>query len=238
METSNPSLQEKTFRYPTDAYAEGTMTLSGAINKAGLLLVILCAGAAVAWNYPNPFFAMGGAIGGLICAMILIFKPNLAPTLAPVYAVCEGLTLGIVSLVAEQRYPGIAGNAMTLTFATLGLMLLCYRMGLLRATPVFQRVLLFATGAICITYFVDLIMGFFGHGIPMIHEGTTTGIVFSVIVVGIAALNLILDFDMFERQADRAPKYMEWYCGFALLVTLVWLYLEMVRLLMKTSNRR
>jgi uncharacterized YccA/Bax inhibitor family protein len=237
METSNPSVKKGTFDFPATAFAEGRITLSGAINKSGLLLIILVAAAAFAWTTPNPAFAMVGGILGFITALGVIFKPNWAPTLAPLYAVFEGLALGTISVMMEAAYPGIATNAMALTLATLALMLGCYRLGLLRATPMFQRVAVLATGAIAITYIVDMILGFFGHSVQMIHEGSPIGIAFSVIVVGVAAMNLILDFNMFEQNATRSPKYMEWYCGFALMMTLVWLYLEMLRLLSKFSRR-
>lgn len=237
MESKNPSVRKNTFAFATDELAAGTMTMSGAINKSGFLLMILIASAALNWNLQSPILGIAGMILGLVAVIAIVMKRSLSPYLAPAYAALEGLSIGFISVIMDRAYPGIAANAMTLTFSVLGLMLFCYKMGILRATPAFQRVVVFATLGILVTYLVDLVMMFFGTRVPMIHESSPVGIAFSVIVVGVAALNLILDFDVFERHAERSPKYMEWYCGFSLLVTLVWLYIEMLRLLTKLNKR-
>jgi uncharacterized YccA/Bax inhibitor family protein len=236
-DSTNPTLRSKTFDIARSDAAAGTMTMTGAINRAGILLLILMASSAFAWSQENPGLLMVGAIGGLIAAIVLSFKPALAPWLAPTYAAVEGLAIGTLSVMTERSYPGIPGNAMALTFGTLAVMLMCYRAGILRATPMFMRVIMFATFAIMLTYMVNMIMSFFGASIPMIHDASPLGIGFSVVVTLIAAFNLIIDFDMFERNARGAPKYMEWYCGFALLTTLVWLYVEILRLLSKLNRR-
>ncbi len=237
LNSNNPVARERTFQLAAADVDAGTMSLTGAINKTGILLVILVASSAFAWTQESPLLSLVGAIGGLIAAIVLIFNPRMAPWLAPTYAVLEGLLVGTASVFAERAYPGIPGNALALTFGTLGLMLFCYRTGILRATPLFQRVIIFSTFAIAITYVVDIVLMLFGMSVPMIHQSTPIGIGFSVITTGVAAMNLILDFDLFEKNATRSPRYMEWYCGFSLLVTLVWLYLEMLRLLGKLSKR-
>ncbi len=236
-ESQNPVARERTFQLAREDAAQGTMSVTGAINKSGILLLILVASSAFAWEQANPTLGIAGGILGFIAAIVLSFNPSMAPWLAPAYAALEGLLVGTVSVAAEYAYPGIPGNAVALTFATLALMLLCYRVGLLRATPVFRRVVIFATMAIALTYLVDIVLALFHMPMPMIHEAKPIGIVFSLIVTGVAAMNLILDFDLFERNANRSPRYMEWYCGFTLLVTLVWLYLEMLRLLSKLNKR-
>jgi uncharacterized YccA/Bax inhibitor family protein len=182
---------------------------------------------------------MVGVLGGFGAAIATAFRPTWAPITTPIYAALEGLALGAISLVFETRYPGIAGQAVFLTFGTLGALLVAYRSGVVRATEKFKLGVLAATGGIALLYFVDIVMGFFGTSIPMIHGATPLGIGFSVVVVVIAALNLVLDFDLIESGAARgAPKYFEWYGAFALLVTLVWLYLELIRLLSKLNERR
>lgn len=234
--SGNPTLK-RAFQLAREDAGSGTMTLTGAINKAGILLMILIASSAFAWNAENPSLMFIGLIGGLITALTLSFNPSWAPMAAPAYAVLEGLALGTVSKFAEMRYPGIAVNAMALTFGTMGVMLACYRTGLLRATPVFQRTIILATAGIAILYIVSLVMSLFGMSIPMLHDASPLGIGISVVITGIAAFNLILDFDLFERNSYGSPKYMEWYCGFSLLVTLVWLYIEILNLLNKLNRR-
>ncbi len=236
MESKNPALRKSTFSFVGEE--AGSMTMSGAINKAGILFVILMVGAAIGWNLENPLLMFVGAIGGLIAAMITIYKRESAPYTAPVYAFLEGLFLGSISIVYDSAHPGLAANAMTLTFGILGVMLFCYRVGLLRATPVFTRTVVLATMGIAIVYVVDLVMSLFHMNVPFIHDTGWLGIGVSLVISAVAAMNLILDFDVFERAAaGRAPKYMEWYCGFSLLVTLVWIYVEMLRLLSKLSKR-
>lgn len=245
MRTSNPSLNSKTFERA--APGAGVMTIEGTVNKVGILLLLMVVPAAFMWNKAmnawDPSAAMGtammGLIGAFIFALITIFKKTWAPVTAPVYAVLEGLFLGAISAVFNQAYPGIAMQAIALTMGTLFALLLAYRSGLIKATENFKLGIVAATGAIALVYLVGFIMRMaFGTTIPMIHESGTVGILFSLFVVVIAALNLVLDFDFIESGAEMgAPKYMEWYAAFGLMVTLVWLYLEILRLLAKLQSR-
>jgi uncharacterized YccA/Bax inhibitor family protein len=245
MRTSNPSLNSKTFERA--APGDGVMTIGGTVNKVGILLLLMLVPAAYMWNKVlnawDPGAAMnlaiGGALGAFVFAMITIFKKTWAPVTAPIYAVLEGLFLGAISGVFNQAYPGIAMQAIALTIGVLFTLLLAYRSGLIRATENFKLGVVAATGGIALLYLVNFVMGFFGTRMPFIHESGTVGIVFSLFVVVIAALNLVLDFDFIEQGAEMgAPRYMEWYAAFGLMVTLVWLYLEILRLLSKLNSRR
>ena len=244
--SGNPTLSDKVFNQNVGATAD-RMTLDGTVNKTGLLLLIAVLAAAWPWslvmqNSPNVGLvgpmAIGGAIIGLVLALIISFKAHTAPYLAPVYAVFEGLFLGAVSGFFEMRYPGIVLQAIGLTFGTLGALLLAYKSGLIRATENFKLGIVAATGAIMLLYVVGFVLSFFGIQIPLIHGSGWVGIGFSLFVVTIAALNLVLDFDFIENGVRAgAPKYMEWYGAFGLIVTLFWLYLEMLRLLAKLRDR-
>jgi uncharacterized YccA/Bax inhibitor family protein len=244
MRSSNPALTDETFRGTRAGFGADAMTIQGTVNKTGIALAILIATASYTWNLGVgdarvPAFTMVGLLGGLVLAMVTIFKKEWAGTTTPMYAALEGLALGGISATFEARYPGLVSQAVFLTFGTLGALLLAYRSGLIRATENFKLGIFAATGGIALVYLINFVMSFFGSGIPMIHSSGTVGIVFSVIVVGVAALNLVLDFDFIEQGAERgAPKYMEWYGAFGLLVTLVWLYLEILRLLSKLQERR
>ena len=238
--TGNPALKETTFRGVTRAVGEEAMTLQGTVNKTGISLLILLAAAAFSWNSsaPQPFVLLG-LVGGLITALVTVFKPTAAPVTTPLYAAFEGLLLGGLSLVFEARYPGIVINAVGLTMGTLAVLLLAYSSGLIRPSENFKLGVVAATGAVALLYLVSMVMGFFGKTIPFIHDSGPIGIAFSLFVVGLAALNLVLDFDFIERGAAAgAPKYMEWVGAFGLLVTLVWLYIEILRLLAKLQDRR
>ena len=240
--SGNPALRDDTFRSAGRAFGQDAMTLQGTVNKTGLSLLILLAAAAFVWNLDGAVasvFIFLGLIGGLVSALVTIFKKTWAPFTVPVYAAFEGLLLGGISAVYEQRYPGIVINAVALTFGTLAALLLAYRSGVVRATENFRLGIFAATGGIALVYLVSMVMGFFGRTIPYIHESGAIGIGFSLFVVVIAALNLVLDFDFIERGAEMgAPRYMEWVGAFGLLVTLVWLYLEILRLLAKLQDRR
>jgi uncharacterized YccA/Bax inhibitor family protein len=245
MRSGNPTLTADTFR---DARAGATgevMTIGGTVNKTGLSLLILLVAATYTWNAGAAgdagvgMWTMVGVIGGLVAAMVTIFKKEWAPVTTPIYAALEGLALGGISVVFERSYPGIVSQAVFLTFGTLGALLLAYRTGLIKATENFKLGVFAATGGIMFIYLISFVMSFFGTSIPLIHSSGTFGILFSLFVVGIAALNLVLDFDFIEQGAERgAPKYMEWYGAFGLLVTLIWLYLEILRLLAKLQDRR
>lgn len=244
MRTSNPSLNSKTFERA--APGAGVMTIEGTVNKVGILLLLMLVPASYMWNKVlnawDPSAAMGtamlGLFGAFIFALITIFKKTWAPVTAPIYAVLEGLFLGAISGVFHQKYPGIAMQAIALTIGVLFTLLLAYRSGIIRATENFKLGVVAATGGIAMLYLVNIVMGFFGASIPFIHESGTFGILFSLFVVVIAALNLVLDFDFIEHGAEAgAPRYMEWYAAFGLMVTLVWLYLEILRLLAKLQSR-
>jgi len=251
MKTSNPALGDKTFQdlannqfgSLTDA---GRMTLSGTVNKTGVLL--LCVMATAAWTW-HQFLVSGdmaavaplmilGMIGGFICAMVTIFKKEWSPITAPIYALLEGLVLGGLSALMEVRYPGIAIQAVGLTFGTLFVLLLAYRSGMIQVTQKFRLGVVAATGGIMVFYLLQMLLGFFGFQFTSINGSGFIGIGFSLIVVAVAALNLVLDFDFIERGVQYgAPKYMEWYGAFGIIVTLVWLYLEILRLLSKMRSR-
>jgi uncharacterized YccA/Bax inhibitor family protein len=255
LKTSNPAFAGKTFEgtathvgYGGYSPAYGSaMTISGTVNKAGILM--LCVLATAMWTW-NQFFTAGnaaavggyiaiGAFGGFIVAMVTIFKKEWSPVTAPIYALLEGLFLGSLSAMFEMRYPGIAIQSVALTFGTCFALLMAYRSGLIRPTAKFTMGIVAATGGIAIVYFASMILGLFHVQIPGIFGSGPIGILFSVAVVIIAALNLILDFGAIEDGAMRgAPKYMEWYSAFGLMVTLIWLYLEIIRLLSKLRDNR
>jgi uncharacterized YccA/Bax inhibitor family protein len=250
MRSGNPALGENTFLDIGSGRVVSrdgsTMTLNGTVNKSGILLALILVTAAFVWGKYDgpesaaaimPWVAVGG-IGGFILAMITIFKKTWAPVTAPVYALLEGLFLGGISAMFEARFPGIVMQAVGLTFGTLAALLMAYRSGLIRATENIKLGGVAASGGIALLYLVSFVMGFFGKSIPFIHESGLLGIGFSAFVVVIAALNLVLDFDFIENGVEEgAPKYMEWYGAFGLMVTLVWLYLEILRLLAKLQSR-
>jgi uncharacterized YccA/Bax inhibitor family protein len=239
--SANPALSEKTFTQFEPV--ETKMTLNGTVNKTGLMMVLLVGGGTWTWHlfYTQANFhpwMIGGLIGGLITALITIFKKEAAPVTAPLYAAFEGLLLGGLSALFETHFPGIVIQAVMLTFGILAALLLAYRSGLIKPTENFKLGVTAATGGICLVYIVTIILGLFGIGIPMIHGSGLVGIGFSLFVVVIASLNLVMDFDFIESGVEHgAPKFMEWYAAFGLMVTLVWLYLEILRLLAKLRSR-
>ncbi len=249
LRSGNPTLNANTFldsASGTVVSRDGAMTINGTVNKTAFLLILVLLGAMFSWSrFDGPAsvgavfpLAIGGALGGFVLALITIFKKEWSAFTAPAYAVLEGLFIGAMSAIFEARHPGIVMQAVGLTFGTMGALLLAYRSGLIRATEKFKLGVFAATGGIALLYIADMLMGFFGHHIGMIQSSSALGIGFSAVVVVIAALNLILDFDLIEQGAAQgAPKYMEWYGGFAMVVTLVWLYLEILRLLSKLNSR-
>ena len=245
IKTSNPALNQKIFQGQPVALDEA-MTLNGTVNKTGILLLCAVATAAFAWHTFMATHSAAavlpllwtGLIGGFIFALATIFKRTWAPFTAPIYALLEGLVLGSISAVFELRYPGIAMQSVALTFGTMFVLLLAYRSHLIPVTQKLRLGIVAATGAIAIFYIAEIVLGFFGFHFGAINGSGPIGIGFSVVIVIVAALNLILDFDFIESGVQaRAPKYMEWYGAFGLMVTLVWLYLEILRLLTKVRGR-
>jgi uncharacterized YccA/Bax inhibitor family protein len=252
MKTSNPALGESTFRnvagtgYGTYIDAASRMTLSGTVNKTGILLLLAVGSAAWTWYR---FMISGdigsvagllmlGGIGGFICAMVTVFKKEWSPVLAPIYALLEGLVLGGISAITNLRYPGIAMQAVELTFGTMFVLLFLYSSRIIKVTQKFRLGVFAATGGIMVFYLVQMVLGFFGVHFMALNGSGALGIGISLFICAIAALNLVLDFDFIERGVNYgAPKYMEWYGAFGLMVTLVWLYLEVLRLLARTRGR-
>lgn len=248
--SSNPVFSEKRFK---DSVLTGVvshdnaMTVSGTMNKFGFLFLMVLGTAFYSWKE----FADGGsvmpmmltgAIGGLVVAVVMMFKKEWSPYLAPAYALLEGLFIGAISAYYNYAFaelaPNIIMNAVGLTFGTCIAMYLLYSFKIIKATAKFRAIVTTATAGIFIFYILAFVLGMFGINIPFLHEGSALGIGFSVFVVALAALNLILNFDMIETGAEMgAPKYMEWYSAFGLLVVIVWLYLEILSLLAKLSGR-
>jgi uncharacterized YccA/Bax inhibitor family protein len=224
------------------------MTVQGTVGKTFVLLAVLAATAAWSWNAMASGqlaygFLIGSLLGGLILAVITIAKPTASPWSAPVYAALEGVFLGALSQVVELRfhlvYPGIAMQAVTLTCGVLFMMLFVYATGMIRVTDKLKAGIVTATGALCLFYIITILLSFFRVEMPLVFSSSRLGIGFSLLVVGIAAFNLLLDFDFIDKAArSEAPKYMEWYGAFGLIVTLVWLYLEILRLLQKLASQR
>lgn len=242
--SENPVLKEKVFKEAAatmqTANSYGTMTVMGTVNKTFLLFGLLLISAS--WMWANPEYLSIALLAlplGLVTCIMTVSKKEWSPYTAPIYALCEGVVLGIISLAMEEKYPGIVGQAVGITFGIFFALLLAYRSGVIKATENFKLMVVSATLGIALLYLVNFGLMFFGMRIPMIHESGVIGIMFSVFVCIIAALNLVLDFDFIETGEELgAPKYMEWYGAFGLLVTLIWLYLEILRLLSKSRKRK
>jgi uncharacterized YccA/Bax inhibitor family protein len=238
--SGNPTLSEKIFNQNGESLATGeAMTVSGTVNKIGILFLLVLIGASVSWYMPSSILMWGGAIGGFIVALITIFKKEWAPITAPLYAGLEGLFLGAISVMyADLYYEGIVTTAVALTMGIFAAMLMIYRSGLIEVTQKFRMGIAAATGGIFLVYIATWILGFFGINVGLISGTGVWGIGFSLLIIVIAALNLVLDFDLIDRGAAQgAPKYFEWYTAFGLIVTLVWLYIEILRLLGKLQRR-
>ena len=209
------------------------------MHKTGIALILCIISAGYVWGNPSlHMLAMPAGIFGFILAMVTAFKPTISHITVPAYAIVQGVFLGVISMIFDKMYPGIVVQAVFLTFGTLGALLLAYMSGLIEATENFKLGVAAATGGIAIMYLINFVMSFFGSGLSIIQSSSTMGIALSGFIVVIAALNLVLDFDFIEEGAEMgAPKYMEWYASFGLLVTLVWLYLELLRLLAKLQGR-
>jgi uncharacterized YccA/Bax inhibitor family protein len=243
--SGNPVLNATTFPRSYEHTGTEAMTIQGTVNKTGLLAICVLITAAWTWSRVmsgdgsvGPYILIGG-IGGFIVALVTVFKKQWASVTAPMYALLEGLVIGGLSAVLEMRFPGIAMQAAALTIGTLLCLLTAYRSGVIRATENFKLGVFAATGGIALVYLLSMVLGIFGVSIPYIHQSGWIGIGFSLFVVVIAALNLVLDFDFIEQGAAHgAPKYMEWYAAFGLMVTLIWLYIEILRLLAKARSRK
>lgn len=248
LRSSNPALKDSTFLDLSSgsvvAGDQGTMSLNGTVNKTGMLLLMTVLTAAFAWSQtmtptgevaPGAMgYLLGGGIGGFILAIVTIFKKEWSPVTAPLYALVEGLFLGAISAIYNAQFQGIVLQAVMLTFGIMFALLFAYRSGLIKATENFKLGVAAATGGIALIYIATIVLGLFGIKIPFIHDSGLIGIGFSLFVVVVASLNLVMDFDFIESGVEAgAPKYMEWYGAFGLMVTLVWLYLELLRLLSK-----
>lgn len=248
---ANPVLSDKIFSRVESQTSTDVMTVKGTATKTLLLTLMVLAGAAYTWKIfyesINPAsiqpWIWGGAIGGFIVALIISFNPKTAQYLSPVYAVLEGLFLGAISAMynsafAEQA-PGIVTNAVLLTILTTVVMLLIYRNNIIKVNDKFIRIMTISIGAIALYYVLNIILSLFGVNLTMLHNGGLLSIGISLVIVGVAAFSLLMDFDFIEKGAKAgAPKYMEWYGAFGLMVTLIWLYLEILRLLSKFASRR
>jgi uncharacterized YccA/Bax inhibitor family protein len=248
MRTSNPALNQSTFENFGDYAVERstTMTLEGTATKTAMLVVLLSASAGFVWSELRTTggfagvmpYVVGGLVAALISGLVMCFRPQASAILAPVYAVGEGAVMGAISAAYETQYHGIVFQAICLTLGTLFSLLTAYRTGIIKATENFKLGIFAATGGIGMLYLVSMLMNMFGYRMPFLHSNGLIGIGINVVVVIVAALNLVLDFDFIEEGAKRgAPKYMEWYAGYGLLVTLVWLYVEFLRLLSKLNSR-
>jgi uncharacterized YccA/Bax inhibitor family protein len=243
LRTSNPALRDDVFNV---ARVDGgaAMTVNGTVNKTGLLLILALLTASASWVLGTgggsgvAGWAIGASLVGLAVAIATIVRPRWSPVTAPIYALVEGVVLGLVSMWFEASYPGIAIQAVALTFGVFGVMLVLYRTGVIKVTQRFRAGVLGATLGIAVVYLVSLVLGLFGVRVPFLNDASPLGILISLAIVTVAALNLVLDFDLIDRGArSGAPAYMEWYAAFGLLVTLVWLYLELLRLLAKLRER-
>lgn len=244
--SSNPMFREKTLQRAAQNTLDGDfiqtagqrMTVSGAVNKSLILGAIMLLTASVGYTYASPLFMWGGAILGLVTVLAASFKPEWSTFLAPLYAALEGFFVGSVSMIyAAAFFPGIIFQAVTLTMAVFFVMLFVYKMGIIKVSEKFRSGVIMATGAIFLVYIVNFALSFFGINLPFLHEGGMIGIGISLVIIGVASMNLLLDFDNFDKgEKFGAPAYYEWFFAMGLLVTLVWLYIEILRLLSILSS--
>lgn len=241
MRSGNPALRSNTFTGARAVSSGQAMSIQGTVNKTLVLLFLAVFSASWVWENPVRFlpYLLPSLIIGMVIGFITIFKKDWSAITAPLYAVTEGVALGLISALIERSYPGIVIQAVGLTFSVLLCLLIAYKSRMIKVTDNFRLGVVAATGGIALLYIISMIAGIFGARIPFIHESGPIGIGFSLFVVVIASLNLVLDFDFIEKGAEYgAPKYMEWYGAFGLIVTLIWLYLEILRLLAKLQSRR
>ena len=235
--SANPAFTKNFSQFANDLPLSDRMTLDGAVNKTGILLSLCFGGAFIGWNIPQLMFP--AMIIGFILAMVTIFRsPAKAGSTAPMYALSQGIFLGGITLFFEAQFPGIAIQALALTFGILATLLVCYKSGLILPTQNFRLMLVSAMGGILLLYLVNFVMSFFGSTLSFLTSNSPMSIGVSILIVGVAALSLVLDFDFIEEGAEKGmPKFMEWYGAFSLMVTLIWLYLEILRLLAKIRSR-
>ncbi len=238
--TSNPVINEKALQKSAGTLVQGgeTMTVSGAVNKTLFLTAILLLTTVYSYVNPNPILMWGGLIGGFIVVLISVFKPQYSNITAPIYAALEGFFIGGLSIAYASIYNGIIFQAVSITMAILFVMLFLYKSGIIKVTKSFRTGVIMATGAVALVYVVSMVLGMFGIQVPFLHQGGMIGIGISLVIIGIASMNLLLDFDNFEKgEQYGAPIYMEWFSAMGLLITLVWLYLEILRLISMLSGR-
>ena len=236
--SSNPIIQ-KYFSHRVGEISHESMTLEGVLNKVGFSTILLLLSACYGWVYSSFSLVLIGAFGGLALALLTIFKKTWASFTVPLYALFEGLFLGALSALLENIFPGIVSQAILITLLILGLTLGAYRSGYLKATPRFRKMVYLGTSAIFLMYLLNFVLGLFGSGLPMINSSSWFGIALSLFIVGIASLNLVLDFDFIENAVSQGlPRHMEWYAAFSLLVTIIWLYVEVLRLLEKLRGNK
>ncbi|MBR9919568.1 MAG: Bax inhibitor-1/YccA family protein [Bacteroidetes bacterium] len=241
-QSHNPVMNERALQGEVQSKSDGLimqdkMTVQGAINKSLILFVLLLLTSAFAYMNPSNLFFYGGMFGGLGIVILSVFKREWSPFLAPMYAAVEGLFVGSITAMYASFMDGIIFNAVSLTFALLFLMLFLYKMRIIKVTEKFRSGVIMATGAVFVVYLASWILGMFGVSLPFLHEGGAIGIGISLVIIAIASLNLLLDFDFFEKgEKAGAPAYMEWFAGMGLLITLVWLYVEILRLLSYLSS--
>lgn len=245
--SGNPALGKETFTNVDEVFgSEDIMTLQGTVNKTGLLLLAVLVPAIYTWNLFATSMSLDaitpylitGSVGALIIAFVLIFNKRLAPFLAPVYSILQGFCLGGLSAAMNLRFPGIVLQAFLLTFGICALLLIIYKLKIIKPTENFKLIVTSATAGLAFYYLVSFMLSFVGIELPYIHENSTGGIIFSLFVVVLASMNLVVDFDFIEQGvAKRVPKYMEWYGAFGLMVTIIWLYVEILRLLAKSRKR-
>lgn len=240
-QSRNPIMKDKMYQQSSQEVLDADMTqagvivermtVQGAINKSFLLGVIMLFTAVFAYSSPSSLFMWGGAIGGLVVVVIASFKPQYSGTLAPIYAGLEGLFVGAISAIYASAFDGIVLQAVSLTMAVFFIMLFIYKSGIIKVTNKLRTGIIMATGAIFVVYLLSWVLSMFGISIPYLHQGGAIGIGISLVIIGVAAMNLLLDFDNFEKgEQFGAPKYMEWFSAMGLLITLVWLYIEILRL--------
>ena len=246
--SGNPALDKETFTgFKNIAVTENVMTLQGTVNKTGVLLLAVIVPALYTWNLflstmnfdiIAPFF-YAGTFGGLAVAFIIVFNKEWAPFLAPIYSILQGLCLGGLSAALNTKFPGIVLQALLLTFGICSVLLIIYKLKIIKPTENFKLIVSSATGGLGLYYLLSIGLSYFHINVPLINDNTTGGIIFSLFAVVLASMNLVVDFDFIEQGAEnKAPKYMEWYGAFGVMVTIIWLYVEILRLLAKARSRK